>query len=92
MAGKNNLHVEARKKFGAYLAEHRHKRGLSQGAVAQSLGYSSPQFISNFERGLCTPPNKKLQKLIKLYGVPKTEVVDMRLAVEAAKLREAFAS
>ena len=39
--------------LGDYLQSKRMKVGLSQGDVATKLGYSSPQFISNFERGLC---------------------------------------
>ena len=41
------------KEFGAYLKSKRTKAQLSQTEVSEALGYTSPQFISNFERGLC---------------------------------------
>src|SRR5262245_30798703 len=43
-------------RFGTFLKNARKKRKLSQWAVAQQLGYSSAQFISNLERGISPPP------------------------------------
>lgn len=60
--------------FGAYLKERREVAGLSQAQVAESLGYSSPQFISNWERNLARPPMKALQSLAKLYTVPRDDI------------------
>ena len=48
-------------KLGPFLKKARSKMGLSQRDVADKLGYTSPQFISNVERGLCSPPLKKLK-------------------------------
>jgi transcriptional regulator with XRE-family HTH domain len=50
--------------------EWRELRGFSQGSVAKKLGYSSPQFISNIERGLCSFPIKKCKKLCKILDLP----------------------
>ena len=69
----NELFVE----LGKYLREKRKSCGLSQSQVAEHLGYSNPQFISNFERGLCAPPIPKLRILIKLYDLPKDEVIQL---------------
>jgi transcriptional regulator with XRE-family HTH domain len=52
------------------LRKARTKKGLSQSEVAKRLGYSSPQFISNWERGLSSPPIPKLKKLCKIYDLP----------------------
>jgi transcriptional regulator with XRE-family HTH domain len=60
--------------LGEFLQAKRLKVGLSQGDVAQKLGYSSPQFVSNFERGLCAPPLEKLKVLVSLYSVNGEEV------------------
>ncbi|MBX2996439.1 MAG: helix-turn-helix transcriptional regulator [Bdellovibrionaceae bacterium] len=51
------------------LKKSREHSGLSQADVAKELGYSSPQFVSNWERGLSSPPIHKLKKLCKLYHV-----------------------
>lgn len=49
------------------LKKARENSGLSQAEVARELGYSSPQFVSNWERGLSSPPVPKLKKLCKMY-------------------------
>lgn len=57
------------KKLKTLLKEARIKSGLSQKDVSKKLGYTSSQFISNFERGVADPPLKTLQKLISLYNL-----------------------
>ena len=46
--------------FGRFFADAREKSGLSQLALAKKLGFSSPQYVSNWERGICGPPIEKL--------------------------------
>lgn len=59
-----------------YLRQKRIDRGLSQFDVAKVLGYSSPQFVSNWERGLVSPPLETVSVLIDLYQIPADEVID----------------
>ena len=47
-----------RKKLGTYLKQVRETSGLTQHDVSAKLGYSSPQFISNIERGISVVPLK----------------------------------
>jgi transcriptional regulator with XRE-family HTH domain len=49
---------------------------LSQEKVAKSLGYTSAQFVSNWERGIANPPTKSLKQIIKLYGLDPEIVID----------------
>lgn len=49
---------------------------MSQGEVAEKLGYSSPQFVSNWERGLACPPLDALSVLIKLYNLNREELIE----------------
>ncbi len=49
--------------------------GLSQGSLAKLLGYSSPQFISNMERGLCSLPVEKLKKLMNILKIAPEDLV-----------------
>lgn len=58
-----------------YLRQKRVDSGLSQLDVARELGYSSPQFVSNWERGLVSPPLETIAVLIDLYKIPSSEVV-----------------
>lgn len=50
------------------LKELREKSGLTQAELAKALGYTTPQFVSNWERGLCEPPPEKYPKLAKLLN------------------------
>ncbi len=59
-----------------YLRQKRMDSGMSQLDVARELGYSSPQFVSNWERGLVSPPLETITTLIALYKIPAGEVVD----------------
>jgi len=76
--------------LGEFLQSKRMKAGLSQGDVATKLGYSSPQFISNFERGLCAPPLNKLKLLIQLYDLNGEEVVKLMLKEQEKHLRKSL--
>lgn len=58
-----------------YLRQKRLDSGLSQLDVAKVLGYSSPQFVSNWERGLVSPPLETIAVLIELYKIPSGEVI-----------------
>ncbi len=58
-----------------YLRQKRLDSGLSQLDVAKVLGYSSPQFVSNWERGLVSPPLETIAVLIDLYKIPSGEVI-----------------
>jgi transcriptional regulator with XRE-family HTH domain len=59
-----------------YLKQKRLDSGLSQLDVAKVLGYSSPQFVSNWERGLVSPPLETIAVLIDLYKIPTGEVIN----------------
>lgn len=55
--------------IGSYLRKARMESGLTQDEVAIKLGYTTSQLVSNFERGVCGPPEKKLSRLVKLYKI-----------------------
>ena len=59
-----------------YLRQKRVDCGMSQLDVAKVLGYSSPQFVSNWERGLVSPPLETIAVLIDLYKIQPGEVID----------------
>lgn len=70
--------------LGAYLQELRIKKGLTQREVSLRLGYSSAQFISNFERGIAVPPRKKLWELKSIYGASTRRLI--ALVIEGRRL------
>ncbi|MNL72846.1 helix-turn-helix protein [compost metagenome] len=48
-------------------------------AVAAELGYTTPQFISNWERGISAPPLNVIAKLAALYSVSEQTLFDLLL-------------
>jgi len=73
---------------GRYLRAKRESKGLSQMAVSQKLGYTSSQFVSNFERGLCTPSWPALRQLVKLYEIPEQEILEFLLKEQEDVIRQ----
>lgn len=52
-----------------HLLKARESKGMTQKDLAKKLGIVSAQLISNWERGLCTPPIKKLSKLSSILSI-----------------------
>jgi transcriptional regulator with XRE-family HTH domain len=92
MAAKKKQYVLPRRyaALGGYLQEMRNKASLTQREVSLALGYSSAQFISNFERGIAVPPLKKLRVLVKMYDMPVETVMDMILDAERVVMANAL--
>ena len=75
---------------GKFLKDQRLRANLTQSQVAQELGYTSPQFISNIERGLCSAPMKYLKGFLKLYKLSLDELLSVILKQEEINLRRAL--
>jgi transcriptional regulator with XRE-family HTH domain len=78
--------------LGSFLCESREKANLTQREVSIKLGYSSAQFISNFERGIAAPPLQKLKVMVKMYSMPAGTVTRKLLAAEEQKIMEVLYS
>lgn len=83
--------AKARRSLGGFLKRAREKRGLTQHEVAQHLAYSTPQFVSNWERGVSAPPRAALPLLAKHLGISPREMITAmtvyeRALADAAKL------
>jgi transcriptional regulator with XRE-family HTH domain len=74
-------------RLSEFLKENRIKAGFTQAEVAQKLGYTTPQFISNWERGQSSPPIKILKRLAKLYSVGAQELYDVILEISIEELK-----
>lgn len=66
--------MELTNQLGCFLKDRRSSAGLSQADVAKKLGYTTSQFISNWERGLSTPPIEVLKILAEMYEVPPDQM------------------
>lgn len=74
-------------KISEYFKSKRVGVNLSQQDVAKALGFTTGQFISNWERGLSFPPMQVLPKLVKLYKINKNELVNVYLEEQKKMIR-----
>ncbi len=77
-----------RKKLGSFLKDVREQSNFTQADVSSKLGYTSPQFISNIERGISVVPLKTLARMVNLYKVNPESVVKIILESQRKLLRE----
>lgn len=71
--------------LGIFLRDARLDQGLSQQSIADELGYTSAQFISNWERDVAAPPLPVLMKLARRLKVSESELFEKVL--ESSKIR-----
>lgn len=55
------------KVFAEFIKHKRKDSGLSQSEVSDQLGYTTSQFVSNWERGISLPPIQTLPILAKMF-------------------------
>jgi transcriptional regulator with XRE-family HTH domain len=77
-----------RKKVGQHLKSMREKAELTQAAVSSKLGYSSPQFISNIERGISVAPIPLMAKMTRLSKSDPQALAKIILKSQEALLME----
>jgi transcriptional regulator with XRE-family HTH domain len=74
------------RKLADFLKSARTSAGLSQKEVAVVLGYKSSQFVSNWERGLSSPPIGTLRHLCGIYKTDEREVFEIIRDIAIKKL------
>lgn len=72
------------------LRDKRLAAGLTQKEVALKFGYSTSQFISNWERGISYPPYKILKQVAEIYQIPMHEYFELLLEVEIEAARRSL--
>ena len=78
------------KKIGEYFRTRREAKGLTQEEIARFLGYSSKQIVSNWERGVCSPPLNQVSALIRVLGLDESEVAEVFIDATREELIEKF--
>lgn len=81
---------QARSALGLYLRRQREAAGLTQADLSKLLNYSSPQFISNWERGAAPPPHEAIAQLIPVLKLDRRKVLDLYLGHTESLIRKAF--
>jgi transcriptional regulator with XRE-family HTH domain len=72
------------------LKKWRLKAGLTQAQLADRLGYSTAQYISNIERKISKLPVSKYKQASKILGIPMEVLIEMRIEESKEKLRKVF--
>jgi len=75
--------------IGTYLRASREQAGLTQAELAKVLGYSTAQFVSNWERGISLPPLDVLPVVAKALAIRSQTFIDVicRYQDELLKVR-----
>ena len=83
---KDSTQIKNRSKLGEFLKESRKRAGLSQVELAGKLGYETPQFISDWERGVYSPPMKKMLLICELLSIKPEKFFQMLLDFSVQRL------
>lgn len=59
-----------------YMLEGRRRKGLTQLELARKLGMSSPMVISNWERGITSPPLNHLSAVIRELNLSPFKITE----------------
>lgn len=73
-------------KMNVFLKSARLMKGLTQDEVASKLGYASPQYVSNWERGICLPSKKRVKDVCNILGIEKSLYLDVYMAAKREQL------
>jgi transcriptional regulator with XRE-family HTH domain len=72
---ETTFEFKSRQRVGTFLKKRREQAGLTQRAVSDHLGYSTAQFVSNWERGVSMAPMQALPQLAHICAVPAKEMI-----------------
>jgi transcriptional regulator with XRE-family HTH domain len=76
--------------IGELFKKRRREMGLTQKDLADACGFGSCQFVSNWERNLCYPPQECLPVLCKMLEIERDQVITLLLKAREQELREVF--
>jgi transcriptional regulator with XRE-family HTH domain len=74
------------------LRDKRVKLEISQFALAKSMGFTSAQFVSNWERAVSSPPLSSLPKICHLLKIKESDMIAAFLKSTKTEIEDAFKS
>lgn len=75
-------HVPYSSELGDFFKNQRQKAGLSQWDLAAALGYETAQVVSNWERGVQSPPFSKVLEICKVLKISHDSMIRKLLNVQ----------
>lgn len=82
--------MNARSKLAATLKTARINANVTQKQLAKSLGWGTAQYVSNFERGLSTPPVKDIPKICSIINLDTKIVYRLLCDVQVERIQKKF--
>jgi transcriptional regulator with XRE-family HTH domain len=76
---KSTARSKSSEVLGLFLKSKREKAGLTQKQVSDELGYTTPQFVSSWERGEREPPMNVIWRLASIYDISAEKLYDVML-------------
>lgn len=76
--------------YGLTFRQLRKERGLTQEEVANIIGWTSKQMVSNIERGLCFFPPEALAKLGRVSGFPTKKLAEIQIEAKVAAIKKKY--
>lgn len=73
---------------GKILKTAREKVKMTQSQLAEKMGYSNPQFISNWERNTCGLPARKAKLFCKITGMSPRAMEALLIAEVTGKVKK----
>jgi len=86
-SNSSDKRIKRYESVSAYLKQARVQSGFSQAELSDKLGYTSPQIVSNWERGMCGAPLDKLFELSNILDLNKNEFLEMLLSEQKQMLK-----
>ena len=83
--------------FGKKLRKLRKEKGISQGRLAEKLGYRTNSYIADIEKGKFIPSEERLKKIAKALGISFPQIKELlieskieELGIKEKALQELF--
>lgn len=83
--------MKKKNQVGLFLKAARLKANLTQLEISVKLGYDTPQYISNVERGACTVSIQAMAKFAQVLPLDRDKLVKVVIDQATTQLREALA-
>lgn len=80
--------MKDRKALGLMLAAAREDAGFTQAVLSVKLAYTSPQFVSNIERGASVFPEGKVKPYAKALGLNPRKLLENLYAIKFESARK----
>lgn len=67
------LSAQEMREIGTFFKNCRIRAGITQKSLSNRLGYTTPQFVSNWERGKGAPSKEAMKVLVRVLSIQMSE-------------------